>query len=115
MHGATSLYEYPSHDLNVYADEDMTMEVAEPATTPWTYVNPPPCNQMMIGMPMDCRKRAHSYHMVFIDTLSVFCVSALTFLLVSCVLCPVSRSRFPCLRVLHIRCFLFAAHARLCT
>ena len=43
MLGATSLYEYPSYDLNVYADEDMTMEVAEPATTAWTYVATPPC------------------------------------------------------------------------
>lgn len=29
------LYEYPDHAYNVYADEDMTMEVAETATTPW--------------------------------------------------------------------------------
>ena len=43
MHGATSLYEYPTYDANVYADADMTMEVAEPATTAWTYVAPPPC------------------------------------------------------------------------
>jgi hypothetical protein len=30
------LYDYPGHFDNVYADEDMTMEVAEPATSPWT-------------------------------------------------------------------------------
>ena len=27
----------PAWDYNPYADEDMTMEVAEPATTPWTH------------------------------------------------------------------------------
>ena len=30
------LYDYPGYFENVYADEDMTMEVAEPATSPWT-------------------------------------------------------------------------------
>jgi hypothetical protein len=30
------LYEYPGYFDNVYAGEDMTMEVAEPATSPWT-------------------------------------------------------------------------------
>ena len=35
MRGATMLYDYPAHDLNVYADEDMTMEVAETPTSPW--------------------------------------------------------------------------------
>ena len=35
MRRSTMLYDYPDHTYNVYADADMAMEVAEPATTPW--------------------------------------------------------------------------------
>jgi len=33
------LYDYPAQSVNVYADPDMTMEVAEPATSPWLHAN----------------------------------------------------------------------------
>lgn len=36
------LYEYPAWGYNVYEEPDMTMEVAEPATTPWEHANADP-------------------------------------------------------------------------
>ena len=42
MRGSSMLYDYPDHTYNVYADADMTMEVAEPATSPWVHANADP-------------------------------------------------------------------------
>jgi hypothetical protein len=40
--GGMMLYEYPEWGYNVYADPDMTMEVAETPTSPWQHINADP-------------------------------------------------------------------------
>lgn len=36
------LYEYPEWGYNVYAEPEMTMEIAEPSTSPWVHANADP-------------------------------------------------------------------------
>eukprot|EP00287_Rhodomonas_sp_CCMP768_P016079 CAMPEP_0196759796 /NCGR_PEP_ID=MMETSP1091-20130531/104884_1 /TAXON_ID=302021 /ORGANISM="Rhodomonas sp., Strain CCMP768" /LENGTH=66 /DNA_ID=CAMNT_0042108655 /DNA_START=36 /DNA_END=236 /DNA_ORIENTATION=+ len=32
-------YEYPAWDYNVYAEPEMTMDIAEPTPSPWLHAN----------------------------------------------------------------------------
>lgn len=56
------LYEYPEWGYNVYAEPDMTMEVAEPATSPWEHVNADPGESQAFSpcmrMPVRCVESA---------------------------------------------------------
>ena len=42
MAKSTMLYDYPAWDYNVYGEPEMTMELGEPATTPWAHANADP-------------------------------------------------------------------------